>query len=129
MLRAIAELAGLMRPSGNDLLFGLEHDLGLVPTWDQGWRRLCETAWPLGFVELRFTPDPAVAPALRPCRATVPGGGGAASSWAFELVLDGHRAGVVTARKGANGLDFDPPRLVGAVQVLVARFARPQAAD
>ena len=129
MLRAIAELAGLVRPSGNDLLFGLEHDLGLVPTWDQGWRRLCETAWPLGFVELRFAPQPAVAPALQPCRATVPGGGASASAWAFELTLDGRPAGVMTARKGENGLDFDSPRFVGAVQVLVARFARPEAAD
>ncbi len=129
MLRAIAELTGLVRPSGNDLLFGLEHDLGLVPTWDQGWRRLCETAWPLGFVELRFTPRPAVAPSLRPCRATVPGGGASPSSWAFELTLDGRKAGVVMACKGENGLDFDPSRFVGAVQVLVARFARMEAAD
>ncbi|HYN03420.1 MAG TPA: hypothetical protein VE359_13310 [Vicinamibacteria bacterium] len=40
ILRAIAELAGLVRPSGNDLLFGLDHDLGRVPTLDQGWGRL-----------------------------------------------------------------------------------------
>jgi hypothetical protein len=127
MLRAIAELAGLVKPSGNGLLFGLEDDLGQVPTCDQGWRRLCETAWPLGFVELRLTPDPAVAPGLPPCHATVPGGGAAMSSWAFELALDGRRAAVVTARKGENGLEFDPTRFVGAVQVLVARFARPEA--
>ena len=127
MLRAIAELAGLVRPSGNDLLFGLEHDLGLVPTWDQGWRRLCETAWPLGFVELRLTPDPAVAPGLPPSQASVPGGGAAVSSWAFEVALEGRRAAVVTARKGGNGLQFDPSRFVGAVQVLVVRFALPEA--
>ena len=59
----------------------------------------------------------------------MPGGGAAASSWAFELILDGRRAAVMTARKGGNGLDFDPPRFVAAVQVLVARFARPEAAD
>jgi hypothetical protein len=31
-LRAIAELVGLVRPSGNDLPLGLEHDLGRVTT-------------------------------------------------------------------------------------------------
>ena len=129
ILRAIAELAGLVRPSGNDLLFGLDHDLGQVPTLDQGWRRLCETAWALGFVELRLTPDPALAPALSRLHATVPGGGAAASSWAFEVALDGRRAAVVTARRGGNGLEFDPARFVAAVQVLVARFAQPEAAD
>ena len=127
ILRAIAELAGLVRPSGNDLLFGLDHDLGQVPTLDQGWRRLCETAWALGFVELRLTPDPALA--LSRLHATVPGGGAAASSWAFEVALEGRRAAVVTARRGGNGLEFDPARFVAAVQVLVARFAQPEAAD
>ena len=128
MLRAIAELAGLVRPSGNDLLFGLDHDLGQVPTLDQGWRRLCETAWALGFVELRLS-DPAITPALSWLQATVPGGGAAASSWAFELTLAGRRAAVMTARRGANGLEFDPERLVAAVQVLATRFAEPEAAD
>ena len=129
MLRAIAELAGLVRPSGNDLLFGLEHDLGRVPTWDQGWRRLCETAWALGFVELRLTPDPVVAPTVPPCHATVPGGGASASSWAFEVSIGEGRAAVVTARKGGNGLEFDSTRFVAAIQVLVARFARREAND
>jgi hypothetical protein len=35
----------------------------------------------------------------------------------------------MTARKGGNGLEFDPSRFVAAVQVLVARFAEPAAAD
>jgi hypothetical protein len=129
VLRAIAELAGFVRPSGDDLVFGLDHDLGRVPTLDQGWQRLCETAWALGFVELRLTPDAAVAPGVSPRQATVPGGGAVASSWAFEIVLEGRPAGVVTARRGANGLEFEPARFVEAVQVLVARFARPVAAD
>ena len=51
------------------------------------------------------------------------------SSWAFELTLAGRRAAVMTARKGGNGLEFDPSRFVAAVQVLVARFAEPAAAD
>jgi hypothetical protein len=121
MLRAIAELAGLVRPSGNDLLFGLEHDLGLVPTWDQGWRRLCETAWPLGFVELRFTrPGVSLRRVVRPCWRR------AVSSWALRWPSRGGAA-VVTARKGGIGLQFDPSRFVGAVQVLVVRFALPEA--
>jgi hypothetical protein len=129
MLRAIAELAGLVRPSGNDLLFGLDHDLGHVPTLDQGWRRLCETAWALGIVELRLTPDPACTPGLSRLHATVPGGGAAVSSWAFELTVDGRRAAVMTARKGGNGLDFDETRFLAAVHLLVARFAEPAAPD
>ena len=51
------------------------------------------------------------------------------SSWAFELTLAGRRAAVVTARKGDNGLGFDATRFEAAVQVLVARFAEPAAAD
>ncbi len=129
MLRAIAELAGLVRPSGNDLLFGLDHDLGLVPTLDQGWRRLCETAWALGFVELRIHPVLEAAPGLSGLHASAPGGGAVAATWAFELTLAGRKAAVMTARKGDNGLDFDAKRFVAAVQVLVSRFGGTAAAD
>jgi hypothetical protein len=129
MLRAIAELAGLVRPSGNDLLFGLDHDLGQVPTLEQGWRRLCETAWALGFVELLLAPDPAAPTRLTRLHAAVPGRGAAASSWAFELTLAGRRVAVMTACKGGNGLEFEPTRFVAAAQVLVARFTEPETGD
>jgi hypothetical protein len=122
ILRAIAELAGLVRPSGNDLLFGLDHDLGRVPTLEQGWQRLCETAWALGFVELHLGADPALG--LPPLAAVVPGPGVATSSMALELTIGGRRAAVLTAIKGGNGLEFDPVRLVAAVEALIARFAQ-----
>ena len=128
-LRAIAELVGLVRPSGNDLLFGLEHDLGRVPTLDQGWWRLCETSWALGFVELRLVPEAAHAPALGSRHARVPGGGPSVTTWAFEVFVDGRRVATLTACRGPNGLHLDPPRFVGAVQLLVGRFVDPVAGD
>jgi superfamily II DNA/RNA helicase len=128
-LRAIAELVGLVRPSGNDLLFGLEHDLGRVPTLEQGWWRLCETSWALGFVELRLVPEAAHEAALGMRLARVPGGGSSATTWAFEVVVDGRRVATLTARRGPNGLHFDPARFVGAVQLLVGRFVDPAAVD
>ena len=72
---------------------------------------------------------PGEPPGLSRLHATVPGGGAAVSSWAFELTLAGRRAAVMTARKGGNGLEFDATRFVAAVQALVARFAEPTAAD
>jgi hypothetical protein len=128
-LRAIAELVGLVRPSGNDLLFGLEHDLGRVPTLEQGWWRLCETSWALGFVELRLAPDAAHEADLGQRLARVPGGGPSATTWAFEVVVDGRRVAALTACRGPNGLHFEPPRFVGAAQLLAGRFVAPAAGD
>ena len=42
-------------------LRGLELDLSRVADLEQGWRRLCETAWTLGFIELRMAPEPEAA--------------------------------------------------------------------
>jgi hypothetical protein len=127
MLRAIAELAGLVRPSGDGLLFGLDHDLGQVATLEQGWQCLCETAWALGLVELQLDPDPAPRHGLPQLHAAVPGQGAASSSWSFELSLVGRRAAVMTARRGGNCLEFDSGRFVAAVEALIARFAEPGA--
>jgi hypothetical protein len=125
--RAMAGLLGrlLFRPSGEDLLRSLEAELHRAPSFDEGWRRLCETAWALGFVDVRIAPVTRLATSLPARHASVPGGGGAVSTWAFDVVLGRGRVATVTARLGANSLRFDPTRLVAAVQVLVRRFLEP----
>lgn len=125
MLRALAELVGLVRPSGDGLVLALAPALEGVPTFEEGWRRLCETAWALGFVALRITPAAGQAGSLPAVSATVPGGGVETSAWGFEVVVGGDRVATVTARRGANGLDFDSRRFREAVGQLVARFVEP----
>ncbi len=125
--RAISGLLGylLLRPSGEELLRSLEAELHGAPSFDEGWRRLCETAWALGFVDVRITPAARLGASLPARHASVPGGGGAVTTWAFDVVLGGSRVATVTARLGENSLRFDPTRLVAAVQVLVRRFLEP----
>lgn len=126
MMRPIAELVGLVKPSGDHLVRGLEVDLGRVETLEQGWRRLGETAWALGFVNVRLIPDPAHESVVPRWYSEAPGGGAAArANWAFDVFLRGRRVAIVTMGRGENGLAFDPVGLTGAVQQLLGRFLVP----
>jgi hypothetical protein len=126
MIRPIAELVGLVKPSGDHLVRRLEDDLGRVETLEQGWRRLGETAWALGFVNVRLIPDPAHEDVVPRWYSEAPGGGAATrANWAFDVFLGGRRVAVVTMGRGENGLAFDPVGLTGAVQQLVGRFVAP----
>lgn len=126
MMRPIAELVGLVKPSGDHLVRGLEDDLGRVETLEQGWRRLGETAWALGFVNVRLIPDPAHESVVPRWYSEAPGGGAAArANWAFDVFLRGRRVAIVTMGRGENGLAFDPVGLTGAVQQLLGRFLVP----
>lgn len=128
MMRPLAELAGLVSPTGDELLHGLSHDLGLVPTLEQGWRRLCETAWALGLVNLRIIPDPAQEDRVPRWHAAAPGGGPVRSNWAFDVMVGPARLAVVTMGRGERDVAFDPLRLAAAVQLLLSRFVEPEAA-
>ena len=54
----LAWFAYRLRPTGDAALRGLEAELSRVTTFDEGWARVCDTAWSLGFVELRLLPLP-----------------------------------------------------------------------
>ena len=128
----LARLLRSLLPPGDMALRGLELDLSRVADLEQGWRRLCETAWTLGFVELRMVPEPLAADLLAERQAFAPrpwplldradGLRDAQSTWAFGLSSGGRPVGTVTARRRLGRLDFDPLRFVGAAQVLVDRF-------
>ena len=125
------QVRGLL-PPGDAALRGLELDLSRVADLEQGWRRLCETAWTLGFVELRMVPEPLAADRLAERQAFAPrpwplldrAGGlpDAQSTWAFGLLSGGRPVGTVTARRRFGRVDFEPLRFAAAVQVLVDRF-------
>jgi hypothetical protein len=124
-------LKSLLLPPGDAALRGLELDLSRVADLEQGWRRLCDTAWALGFVELRLVPEADAVDLLaerqdfapRPWPSLDRGGPRRAqSTWAFGLVAGGRPLATVTARRRLGRLDFDPLRFVGAVQGLVDRF-------
>jgi hypothetical protein len=136
---AWARFSLLLSPPGDAALRGLELDLHRLPTFEQGWRRVCETAWTLGFVELALEPADEAETFLPARHDAAPEGGGRGvlgrfgdwalawrgtgeSEWAFELVAAGRSLGFVTARRRLGRVDFDPDRFVLAVQALVDRF-------
>lgn len=129
---AVAWLAQRLQPPGDAILRGLEQDLTRETTLDGGWWRVCETAWTLGFVELRLVPAPEAAHLLAERYGFAPrpwplldrhdGRPNAESSWAFGLTVDGRHFATVTARRRLTRVDFEPQQFVAAVQGLVNRF-------
>lgn len=136
---ALARLAESLLPPGDGALRGLEQDLARVATLDQGWRRLCDTAWALGFVELRMVPTPEALSLLAERHAIAPRSwteldptGGllrAQATWAFGLLAAGRPVATVTARRRLGRVDFEPLRFVRAVQGLLDRFVAAPAAS
>jgi hypothetical protein len=128
----LARLAESFVPPGDSALRGLEIDLSRVATLDQGWLRLCDTAWALGFVELRLVPVPdacgllaerhAFAPRPWPMLDRSDGVSTAQSTWAFGLTLAGRPLATVTARRRLGRVDFEPLGFVAAMQGLVDQF-------
>jgi hypothetical protein len=128
-------LAERLHPPGDAVLRGLEHDLSRETTLDGAWHRICETAWALGFVELRLIPAPDAADLLGDRQACVPrpwplldqdaGRPIAQSTWAFGLTRDGRPVATVSARRRLGRVDFEPTRFVAALQGLIDRFAVP----
>jgi hypothetical protein len=132
-------LADRLQPSGDAVIRGLEQDLSRETTLDGGWWRVCETAWALGFVELRLVPAPEVADLLVGRHDFAPrpwpmpdqddARSNAHSTWAFHLKADGRTIATLTARRRLTRMDFEPLHFVAAVQGLVDRFVGGRSAD
>ncbi len=132
MGEALGWLAERLQPSGDAAIRGLEQDLSREATLDGGWWRVCETAWTLGFVELRLVPVPEVADLLAERHAFAPrpwpmpdqngGGPNAQSTWAFNLTTDGRTIASLSARRRLSRVDFEPMDFAAAVQGLIERF-------
>ena len=124
----LTRLAAGVRPAGDAALRGLDEDLTRMNDPERGWRRLCETAWTLGFLELHVVPRPetmegcperhAFAPAYahgtRMPRAEE-------ATWSFFVEVGGRVAAEVVARRPLDRVDFEPGRFVAAVEGLVSR--------
>jgi hypothetical protein len=129
---ALGWLAERLQPPGGAVIRGLEQDLAREATLDGAWSRFCETAWTLGFSELRLVPAPDLSEALcerhdfapRPWPMPEPGNGrpNGQSTWAFGLTSDGRIVATVTAHRRLSRVDFEPQDLVAVLQRLVDRF-------
>jgi hypothetical protein len=118
----LTRLTAGLRASGDAALQGLELDLARTDDPEWAWSRLCETAWALGFRELRVVPRPDVAPGLPARAATAPHHAASGdrrlgeAEWAFAVETGGRIAADVVARRVLDRADFDPGRFVAAVQ-------------
>jgi UDP-GlcNAc:undecaprenyl-phosphate GlcNAc-1-phosphate transferase len=122
-----ARLAAGVRPAGDAALRGLEEDFAGMRTLDAGWRRLCETAWTLGFKELHVVPQQNAVKACPELHALAPPyEHGAqlpreeAAIWSFFAEIDGQLVAEVVARRPLDRVDFEPGRFVAAVEGLLS---------
>jgi len=133
----LSRLAAGVRPAGDAALRGLDEDLSRMDDPERGWRRLCETAWTLGFLELHIVPQPDVAETCPERHAFAPAHHHAErmplaeeATWSFFAEVGGHVVAEVVARRPLDRVDFEPGRFVAAVEGLVSReFAEPEAVD
>jgi hypothetical protein len=120
----LTRLTAGLRASGDAALQGLELDLARTDDPEWAWSRLCETAWALGFRELRVVPRPDVEPGLSARAATAPHHAASGdrrnrlgeAAWAFAVETGGRVVADVVARRVLDRTDFDPGRFVAAVQ-------------
>jgi hypothetical protein len=136
---ALDWLAERLQPSGDAAIRGLEQDLARESSFEASWWRVCETAWTLGFVELRMVPAPDMAdivldrhdfaPRPWPMADAEAGQPAAQSTWAFNLTGGGHTIATLTARRRLGRVDFEPLQFVRAVQGIVDRFVDARSAD
>jgi UDP-GlcNAc:undecaprenyl-phosphate GlcNAc-1-phosphate transferase len=127
----LTRLTAGLRASGDAALRGLEHDLGAVASVDDGWARLCQTAWSLGFSELHLTPKPEHVLSVPERHAFAPPVGGpeafdepppaADATWSIEMWAGGEAVAEVVTRRPLDRVDFDPARFAAVVEGLVAR--------
>ena len=125
-------MAGL-RPSGDAALRGAQHDLARLGSIEEGWERLCQTAWELGLTELHLMPKaewadvcptlhsaspPTALSALPDPRPT------AVSTWAIEVEVGDEVVADVVVRRPLEHMDFDPVRFTDIVRGLVRRHVQ-----
>ncbi len=125
-------LAG-MRASGDAALRGLDQELARTEAFEEAWDRVCDTAWALGFTELRLTPRAGFAelcperhrfrprPDLRPAALHGELEPAAEATWRIEVVALDAVVAEVVARRPLQPFDFDPRRFAAVVQRQVAR--------
>jgi hypothetical protein len=131
----LSRLAAGVRPAGDAALRGLEEDLSRTDDPERGWRRLCETAWTLGFLELHVVPCPRLAEMCPERHAFAPAHNhaermplGEEATWSFFAEIGGQVMAEVVARRPLDRVDFEPGRFVAAVEGLLSRgVARPEA--
>jgi hypothetical protein len=136
---ALDWLAERLQPSGDAAIRGLEQDLARESSFEASWWRVCETAWTLGFVELRMVPARDVAdivldrhdfaPRPWPMADAEAGQPAAQSTWAFNLTGGGHTIATLTARRRLARVDFEPLQLVRAIQGIIDRFVVVRSAE
>ncbi len=136
---ALDWLAERLQPSGDAAIRGLEQDLSRESTLEGSWWRVCETAWTLGFVELQLVPFPEMADSLPARHDFTPRPWprpdeddrrpAAQSTWAFNLSHGGRTVATLTARRRLGRVDFEPLRLVRAIQGIVDRYVGVRSAD
>jgi UDP-GlcNAc:undecaprenyl-phosphate GlcNAc-1-phosphate transferase len=124
----LSRLAAGVRPAGDAALRGLEEDLAGTRTLDEGWRRLCETAWTLGFKELHVVPQSDAVercPELHGFAPPYVHGErtplAEEATWSFFAEIDGRVVAEVVARRPLDRVDFEPGRFMAAVEGLVGR--------
>jgi hypothetical protein len=136
---ALDWLAERLQPAGDAAIRGLEQDLSRESSLEGSWWRVCETAWTLGFVELRMVPVPEMAHMLverhdfAPRPWPLPDQGdarpAAQSTWAFGLHSGGRAVATLTARRRLGRVDFEPLQFVRAIQGIIDRFVVVRSAD
>jgi hypothetical protein len=136
---ALDWLAGRLQPSGDAAVRGLEQDLSRETTLDGSWWRICETAWALAFVELQLVPTAEGAGLLAARHDFAPrpwpsldhenGRPAPQSTWAFHLTAGGRVIATLTARRRLGRVDFEPLKLVAAIQGVIDRFVVVRSAD
>jgi UDP-GlcNAc:undecaprenyl-phosphate GlcNAc-1-phosphate transferase len=124
----LSRLAAGVRPAGDAALRGLEEDLAGVSTLDQGWRRLCETAWTLGFKELHVVPQADTVETCPELHAFAPPYVHEErlprleeATWSFVAEAGGRVVAEVVVRRPLDKIDFEPGRFIAAVEGLLSR--------
>jgi UDP-GlcNAc:undecaprenyl-phosphate/decaprenyl-phosphate GlcNAc-1-phosphate transferase len=137
----LTRLVSGLRASGDAALRGVEDDLSRMDSIQQGWKRLCETAWELGITEMHLTPVYGWEEACPEFHSFVPlvtlpaafedPPPVALATWSIDIEVNGVVVAEVVARRPLVRADFDPARLVALVRGLVERHlaARPMAAS
>jgi hypothetical protein len=124
----LSRLAAGVRPAGDAALRGLEEDLAGTSRVEEGWRRLCETAWALGFLELHVVPTADAAGACAEWHAFAPPHVhqerlplAEEATWSFFVEIGGQVVAEVVARRPLDRIDFEPGRFLAAVEGLLSR--------
>jgi hypothetical protein len=122
----VSRLVSGLRASGDAALRGAEHDIARATSIQEGWERLCQTAWELGLTELHLKPKGTRADACPELRSFNPpvyedSGPVAVAVWSIEVEVHGEVVAEAVARRPLTRVDFDPGRFAAILRGLVRR--------